>query len=297
MKQVRLFLKIVLFLGVGFFLELPSLACSSCGSGGDDPLILFPNESKKAFQSIGYQGGFKDYSSDGTLTKARTIESRIRGYSSLGLRLGSHSFVTLGLPYFQNSNEHQSLRVLGDPTINTRLTLHRQTIVRPHIPQVQLLLGAKKSLSKGSHESDHPSLLDIGGTGFDDIRLGGDLWWAMTSMVFGISYSETHSQSEKIEGNTHGIGVGRTYNITTGYSRGKIKAICGLVKLTRGRRVFYGESISDSDLAQNNAFATFEYKISDATSLRQTLVQSGVYKNNKNSSQSTTLTSAWMTTW
>src|SRR5690606_23275964 len=98
-------------------------ACSSCGSGGADPLILYPNERWKIYTAFTRQGDFHNVSPKGKVTTNYGPTEKKSLTLSGGMLLTSRSFVTLTIPIAQNSRAGSTKTGVSDASLFARYTV------------------------------------------------------------------------------------------------------------------------------------------------------------------------------
>ena len=138
------------WLGIASFccLSLPlAYSCASCGSGGEDPLILYPNESDKILVGAARTAGLRNIDKNGSEATAGGPTERHAFTLAYGHSFSMRSFATLTLPMLRNAREGTAKTAMGDPSFATRYTLHMASLTNPWVPQVQILAGFKPGLA------------------------------------------------------------------------------------------------------------------------------------------------------
>lgn len=166
----------------------PSKACSSCGSGGADPLILAPYENMKVLLQLTQQKGIRDIAYDGSESRSWGPEVKYIYTSSIAYRLMDRAFISLTMPFHSNERGDSWRQGWGDPLLTARYTLLRQNLLEPYRPQIQLIAAHKNSQSPSIHSSSNIASLDVRSSGFDENILGLDLWFGMSKILGGGSY-------------------------------------------------------------------------------------------------------------
>ena len=186
----------------------PTLACASCGSGGDDPLVLYPFEQVKTYIGFTNASNFRNIDQTGAEASAGGPTSKRTMIGAVGYGISPRSFVTATVPYIHNVRKETSHSRLGDISVSGRYALLLQSIDQPLIPQVQLLFGYKSATGRSLHESkDFKTLIDVSGTGFQELRSGVDVWFGMTDLKPGVSHSYAMPLKRDFNGKSYHPGL------------------------------------------------------------------------------------------
>lgn len=290
-----LFGVIALFLFVG--VEQAAIACSSCGSGGDDPLILYPNEDYKLLVSASDESGLRNVAHNGKETLSFGVIRRQRYLAGFGFLTSRYSFVTLVVPYVVNHDQTRTKQGVGDPSLGFRYTFLTQSFENPWVPQVQWIAGYKPSTSRGTDGARDPYLLDVMGTGFDEWRTGLDIWNGMTLMQFGFSQIWVLPMEKETGGKKQKGGNKDSSTLTLGYTDLHWKIVTGLSRMRTAKRKTNDVLINASEQMQHNVFFTFDWKIDLMQMLRFTVVERGAYGRNINTAKGTAGTLTYMRAW
>lgn len=272
-------------------------ACSSCGSGGGDPLILYPSDTWRSYLGVSQQTFQANVDPEGQRYPITGIAQRTTSVLGLGRRLTEKSFMVAYLPYVRNTaaTKHQS--GLGDPSIAYRWTMRRGDLTRPDIPQVQLMLGFKPRYATGTLDADDQrTYLDARGSGYDEGRVGVDLWSAMRAFQYGMSINQIIPRSRIYRGTRYHPGDTTLANVTVGYGSLVGRIVTGLVYTRRGERTVDDQSIPDSASRDLQQFLTGSWRLQPLTTLRATWVASNTGMQRRNTSDFRTLTLAVMRT-
>ncbi|MBM4252361.1 MAG: hypothetical protein FJ146_10355 [Deltaproteobacteria bacterium] len=273
-----------------------AFGCASCGSGGDDPLILYPNERDKTFLALGRTAGFRNINANGGLATAGGPLERENLTVAYGHSFSIRSFATVTVPTFRNVGEHDAVSGVGDPLVVTRYTLVMPDLTEPLVPQVQLIAGFKQSHARSVHDAQNTrDLLDVFGTGFSDARAGVDLWFGQYATKFGLAQTVAQPLSRSYDGIEYHPGLIARTTLTTGYQwTSMVKTLVGANReQTRELRV--GDTtVSNSGQINHSIFVTQDYYPSTSQLVRFTLSQQAAFGVNKNTARSNTFTVAYM---
>ncbi len=293
MKHVQ---KLLCFVLLSLYVPLPkALACSSCGSGGADPVILTPSESRKLYLGLGVQAGFVDIDSRGETRKSSGPDQKWLAEIAYSQRLFSRLFGSLVADFGLNSKGAQHESGVGDVSLNLRSTLVQPTMIEPEIPQVQLIASRRFGLGRSVNDSQKEHYLDVFGAGNDEVFLGVDTWWGMFPVLFGFSYlhgipeAEELSDGPLLQGKLHrGI-------VTAGYLvQPELKLIGGVVADQRGPSTLDDVEQAQSTRRSQNLFLTLESLHPEADNFRLTLTRRGAFGEQQNAAEAYGLTLAWM---
>lgn len=107
-------------------------ACSSCGSGGDDPLILYPNEKLKFYTSATDESGLRNIRGDGVVSPSYGIIRRQKLLFAAGYLATFNSFFTLNIPYTINHSATRQRQGLSDIAVAWRYTFLPSSLATPY---------------------------------------------------------------------------------------------------------------------------------------------------------------------
>lgn len=273
-----------------------SLACASCGSGGDEPMILYPNESAKAYLGVTHASGFRTVGVEGDYTEAAGPESKDTVTISLGKSLTRRSFITAAFPYARNERDGKSQQSLMDPSISARYTVVMQTIADPWIPQVQFLVGYKTAQARSIRETQSPGdLLDVFGTGFPEWRVGVDLWYGLEALKFGAAWVQAYPQKRYLAGHEYQPGAGQRATGTIAYNWiPMFKSTIGVNREQRGDSAIDGEVNPQSDQVNQAAFVNQDWMLTPLDSLRLGYSRQAAFGANRNTARSVNISMAYM---
>ncbi|MEN9835447.1 MAG: hypothetical protein RL011_1640 [Pseudomonadota bacterium] len=269
-----------------------ALGCASCGSGGDDPLILYPNERDKTFLALGRTTGFRNINGSGGLATAGGPLEREALTFAYGHSFSLRSFATVTVPTFRNVGAQDSVSGVGDPLIATRYTLLMPDLTEPSVPQVQLIAGFKQSHARSVHNSeDTKELLDVFGTGFSDARAGVDLWFGQFAPKFGLAQTFAQPLPRTYDGVEYRPGLVARSTVTTGYQwSSATKTLVGANREQSLGLTVGGMTAPNSAQLNHSVFLTQDYYPSMSQLVRLTVSQQAAFGPNKNTARSSTFT-------
>ncbi len=276
-------------------LLLAALACASCGSGGDSPLILYPNEAVKAYVGGSHQSGFKAVTASGAVGTDLGPASKDTLTVAAGATFLTDWFATVTVPRVTNARDGREKSGLGDPLAAVSWTALPASLLTPALPQVQLQLAYKRATSTSVYDSEDANWLDVYGTGFDEARAGVDVWWGAAAWKAGCAAVAILPRARSYDGKELAPGRGARVTVTGGYGfheAGKI--IAGAVVERRARRTSGGAARADSAEDANNAFLGGDAQITGTQSLRLTLTRAAAFGRSRNATAADGVTLAWM---
>jgi hypothetical protein len=275
---------------------LPTLACASCGSGGDDPLVLYPFEQIKTYIGFTNANNFRNIDQSGAEASAGGPTTKRILTGALGYGISPRSFITATIPYIHNSRKETSHSRLGDISVSGRYALLLQSIDQPLIPQVQLLLGYKSQTGRSLNESrDLKTLVDVSGTGFQEVRTGVDIWFGMTDLKPGVSHSYAIPLKRDFKGKSYKPGLVSRSTLSIAYK------FFDLVKVTTGlnrdyRKPLRVDDVQQRDSAQLNhsGFLSTDWMVSELGTVRVSLAKQAAIFDNYSTARSMSATIAYM---
>lgn len=290
---------IIAFVLVSSQIPQPVLACASCGSGGDDPLILYPNESIKDYFGVSQSGRFKNIDPDGSESTAGGPTTKQAMTLATGRSLSPRTFVTFTVPFMKNIRDDNSRSSIGDPSLAGRYSLVLQTLDDPWLPQVQLVYGYKLANARSIHESrDLKTLMDVFGTGFSEIKAGIDIWFGMMRWKPGFSQLFSMPQSRSFDGVNYQPGLIARSTLSLGYNWFETwKMTVGVNR--EYRRPLRVDGVTQDDSAQLNhsAFVTSDVMVTGVDTVRFSLSRQAALLQNYSTSRSDAISLAYMHSW
>ncbi len=272
-----------------------ALGCASCGSGGDDPLILYPNEIDKLYSSYARSTGFRNITSTGREASSGGVDHKDILAVSYGHRWTSDIFTTIGTAIVRNSKGSDHVTGYGDPQVSGRWTAVNSDLTLPLIPQIQLIFAYKHSIAPSIRSTKYEkTLLDVRGSGFNELRNGIDIWWGQDTIKLGVAEMATYSQSKSYNGVTYQPGLIYRTTVTTGYQwhiDGKILIGFNTEKKQQLRED--GVALKDSEQKNNSLFLTQDWKFKDLSSVRVTFSKQAAFGENTNTARYATTTLAY----
>lgn len=149
-----------------------AFACSSCGSGGEEPVSLCPFEKVKLHLEISRSAGFRIVDFRGHLGADGDPKSKSTLLFAFGYSVQPTFFVTGLLPLLRNERYGASKQGVGEPSVSGHWVAHMQSIDEPWKPQIKKTFGHKFAGRSAIHDSKSKHLLDVFGTGFAETKFG-----------------------------------------------------------------------------------------------------------------------------
>lgn len=271
-------------------------ACASCGSGGDDPMILYPSERWKAYVGFSRTGDFESLDSGGEVTAEYGPLTRNTSVVSLGHSFTPQWFATVSAPYIVNKREEYERSGWGDPLLSTRYTVLPQNISDEWIPQVQLMASYRPGDAPSAYDYEDTARLDVRGTGFPEARAGVDVWQGLFNWKGGLAQSVSYPIGTRdTEFGSMRPGVTYRSTVTAGYGWGdSVRVMGGLNRDYITAKHRDGAKIDDSETLSHGTFLTADAKVERLSMVRLTLSRAANVFQNRNVSRSETVTLAVM---
>lgn len=270
-------------------------ACSSCGSGGADPVILNPYENQKLYLGLSHQSGFQDIDQHGTSRRSYGPEQKQNLDLALAQRVTARAFISAVASFGRNVYGGQSVMQNGDASLNARFNVVQPNIAEPWIPQLQILVGHRFALGRSIHEQRRDHGLDVFGAGYDETYLGADLWYGMNTIMFGGSVLMGRPDSASSEAGDVKPGVMQRWIGTLGgMPHDDMKLIGGVIQEKRGSLTLNGVEQADSERRSHDLFLTLETLYAEGSNYRVTLNRRAAFGSNRNAVEATAITLAWM---
>lgn len=263
-----------------------ALGCSSCGSGGADPLILSPFEDLKVMAQWTDQRGFRDITSDGQEIRSFGAERKHIWTTAVAFRLHQRAFASLTIPWQENHRHGASRSGFGDPLLTVRGNLLMQNMAQPWRPQIQLLAAHKAARSRSMREAERMDALDVRSNGFDESLLGLDIWFGMTGVLAGASYmwvapSSLDDSLGRLDKRAEHRSVA-----TVGYMwPNQLSLVGGLRYRSHDGLEISGQRAAGSELKEGAWFLTAETRLPGSFNYRLTISESGGALSKQNTSQ------------
>ncbi len=275
-------------------LSQEALACASCGSGGDDPLVLYPNHDWRFHLGVTRAFGFRTVKADGSLGSEAAPRFKDALTLAVGKALRSDAALTLVVPYLQNWRDGRYKRSFGDPLVTLRWTVLAQDISEPWIPQAQLILAHRFAQARAPQEAQNGYLLDAFGQGVPESKLGIDIFNGMSDLKAGVAFSALFPGERHLAGRSYSPGFGTRTTFTLGYGRaGWGKALLGVTRETRREKRLDGAEVPASRVVDNGLFATVDAEVTNLHMARVTWARRSAIARNKNGSRNDAFTVAW----
>lgn len=273
-----------------------SLACASCGSGTDDPLILYPNEDAKVYLGYAHASGYRTVGSEGDFSAAAGPKAKDTLTVALGKSITRRAFLTTTLPYARNERDGEARSSFADPSVSGRFTAVMPSIASPWVPQVQLVVGHKTAQARSLHTTETPgSLLDVFGSGFPEWRAGVDVWYGLSALKVGAALAFVFPEERSFDGRSYEPGVGQRGTATVGYSwSGTLKTTGGANREERSAFTIDGEQQARSEQVNNSAFLNQDVMLTPLDTLRVGYSRQAAFGANRNTARTTTVALAYM---
>ncbi len=270
-------------------------ACSSCGSGGADPVVLNPNESGKFYLGLSHQSGFQDIDRLGNRQKSYGPKQKQSLDLAFAQRLTSRVFASAVMNFGRNVYGPIAESQNGDASLNVRANAMQQNIAEPWIPQLQILLGHRFALGRSVNEQKRERFLDVFGAGYDESYLGADLWYGMQTVMAGGSVLFGFPAAEETDFGSLQRGRLQRIIATIGFlPLAEVKVIGGFIQEQRGGSEVDGVAQEDSDKLSQDLFLTSETLFPEGSNYRLTLSSRGAFGELKNATQAKVISLAWM---
>ena len=278
------------------FCSPKAFGCASCGSGGDDPLILYPNENVKFYFALSRAGNFKTVDVDGKNGTDGGPQFKDSVTLAVGKAISNSSFVTLTIPYLQNWKNDSFKRAWGDPIFAGRWSVVQQSFDDPLVPQVQLMGAYKFAHARSIQETQYSSALDVFGTGVSETKVGLDMFWGMLDWKVGLAHAFYLPGSRQFENTFIEPGIAQRTTAMAGYGFGAhAKVLGGLNRDYRAQKRVNGVVISRSQEQYFSLFCTADWMIDPSNTVRATYSKKAAVFRNVNTSKSDSFTLAAMT--
>lgn len=279
-------------------LSSDAFACASCGSGSDDPLILWPNESFKTYLGFSSSGQFETVDPKGKTGTESGPTARDGVTFAVAKALREDLFFSWTQPVLQNRLQDASLRSLGDPMAAVRWSWLLPDFTNPWQPQIQLMLSQKFAHTRSLQESTRADLLDAFGTGIPETKVGIDAFWGMHALKAGFACAWLFPEERALGRSLIFPGNGVRSTLTMGHALGeKSKILTGFVREMRQRRRTDGRRVDNSEVVANSIFLTLDLGLSNSDTLRLSFSDRGRMFDNKNLVAARALSLALLTTW
>jgi hypothetical protein len=272
-----------------------AVACSSCGSGGADPLILNPYEKQKIYFGLGLQTGFQDIDQHGQQRSSYGPRQKQSLDLAFAQRVSTRAFVSAVANFGRNVHGDESEMQNGDASLNTRFNVLQQNIAEPWIPQIQFIASHRFALGRSIYEQRREHGLDVFGAGYDETYLGADLWYGMSTIMWGVSVLFGRPDAADSEAGAIKPGAMQRWIATAGgMPLDEVKLIGGLIQEKRGAFALEGTKQPDSERRTHDLFLTMETLYPEGSNYRVTLNQRAAWGDNQNAVKATAITLAWM---
>ena len=289
------FLMLMLAIYITTFSE-QAFACASCGSGGDDPLILYPWENWKIYAGFSRSAGFVMVDAAGRDGLQLAPDTRNTTTMSLGHSFSNRFFSTVTAPYIVNKRRAYERSGWGDPMLTARYTLLSQDISIDWQPQVQVIGAVRAGAATSIYDYKDPAMLDVFGSGVPEWRLGVDVWHGMFDWKVGFAQTFTAplaSRRSQIGDIRNGLTMRSTATLGYGWSdQGKV--LVGVNREQTTNKTIDGETWTGSDVLSNSLFLSADAKVQHENTVRLTVSRAAAFGVARNTSRSDAVTMALM---
>lgn len=273
-----------------------ALACASCGSGGDDPMVLYPWEKWKALIGIARTGDIESLDENGREIDSYQPTTRNTTTVSMGRSFSQSLFATLTANYIVNRRDEYDRSSWGDPLMTLRYTLVPQTMANLWIPQVQLLGSYRTGQATSKYDQTDPAGLDVFGSGIPEARAGFDIWNGMNDWKGGIAQTFTvpvggrDTPFGRIQ-----PGPSMRSTLSFGHSIGEnAKVIGGINREQTARARLDNELQNNSDSLSYGLFVSGDAVVERTSTIRFTWTRASTVFANRNGARSQTFGMAVM---
>ncbi|HYX32950.1 MAG TPA: hypothetical protein VE954_07530 [Oligoflexus sp.] len=276
----------------------PAWACSSCGSGAADPVILNPLEQRKFYLGMTLAHRFQAVDEQGQTRKDYGPDRKTKLELAYAHRLTSALFVSLDTGLGENRKGSRAKTGMTDTALNLRWTALMQDVTEPWIPQVQLVVSHRFQTTKSLQDSKELYNLDSFGAGYDETFVGADVWFGMQPILFGASFLYSQPWEENTRSGRLQMGPTEKWIGTLGYKPAEtFKIIGGVVRDKRGPIELDDQpSPVPSDKLSHDVFLTLETMRVEDDNFRLSWSQKAAFGSNRNATETLTYTLAWMKT-
>lgn len=273
-----------------------ALSCASCGSGGDDPLILYPWEAWKVYGGFSHTDSFIPIDAQGEIARELGPESRNTTTFSFGHTFNPRLFATLTAPYIVNRRDSYERSGWGDPMVTGRFTVIPQDVSMEWKPQVQILAAYRQAAATSVYDYEDPARLDVFGSGVSEGRIGVDVWQGMSDFKMGFAQAATLPlEARKTDFGTIRPGVAFRSTFTAGYGwLDRAKFLLGVNREQTRTKNLDGQILPDSDILSHSVFCSADAKFERHSSIRVTASRTAAFGTNKNTNRNDTVTVALM---
>jgi hypothetical protein len=217
--------------------------------------------------------------------------------SAVGKKLIPDLYGTLTIPYVKNSRNDRSKSGVGDVGIDFRYAIFLQNFATPIIPQWQVSWGYKAKNSRSIQDSEDEDYLDVFGTGFEEYKLGADVWWGMALVKGGFSHGYTYAKAQSYQGREQQPGLSAQTVVSVGAEEFDTVSILGLKRLTTAERKLDGTSVDDSEVVNHSIYWSISYKYTILDVFKFTWTKTAAFGSNKNTVKSNSYLLAFTKAW
>ncbi len=271
-----------------------AFACASCGSSGDDPLVLYPNDSFKLLLQESNGREYSNIDSHGEFRSSSGTQCKWTSTASFGAAMSRKAFATITKSYIENRRGNLSKRGFGDTSLSGRYSLAMLSIENEWSPQIQALFGYKHSTSQSTKSSKDPYLLDVFGNGFSEVKTGIDVWWGQWTVKPGMALSLVQPLPRSINGLRYSPNVILRSTASLSYLQPLfIKWVIGTTTESKGK-ITVNDGSEQPTALTNSFFLTAEVMATETGLTRFSYSETGTIGRNYNTYSSKNLTLAYI---
>ena len=261
-------------------LARPVWACASCGSGGGDPMVLYPHERLKAYIGASRSQGRQALTAAGDGGRAVGAGAQEALVLSVGAAWRPRAFMTLTSTLLRNSAAGAAYVGLADPSLAARLSVVLGDKSRPWLPQVQLIGGMRPGWARACTTGTvrRADQLDRMGDGAWELRGGVDAWWEQRRLLAGVATFALWPQPLQLMGAGTTV-AGATWRTvaTIGWDfAGTCRWLLTGVFDRQADRRWNGKAEANSGRRAINLATTFELPLGGGHTLRLSAARAGL---------------------
>lgn len=274
-------------------------ACASCGSGGDDPMVLYPGEAWKAYLGMARTGDIESIDQSGRVAASYQPTVRNTTTVAMGHSFSQRLFVTGTANYIVNRRDEYDRSAWGDPLATARYTLLQQTMADEWIPQVQFLASYRPGNATSKYDQVDPAGLDVFGNGLPEGRVGFDIWHGMSQWKGGLA--QTVTVPIGVRQTDFGVvkpGIAFRSTATVGHTLGETAKVLGGINREQVTKTSIDQvAQEESDIVSYGLFGSIDVTVERQSNVRFTWTKNSAVFANRNSVRSQTFAMALMRTF
>jgi hypothetical protein len=262
---------------------------------------LCPFEGQKAYIGFSQQRNIQTIDSEGyTKTSNPRLTKSIISIA-YGRKLHGLSYATITAPYVinhrQDQNKSRQKSDLGDASLGFRWPMILQNFADPHIPQVQFTTGYKFANGRSINQTKDTRQLDVTGSGYQETKLGLDLWWGMFALKGGVAQNFIYAFPQKYHGIKEQPGVMSQTTLTFALEKNTLSSSVGYTLNQSQKRKQNDKSVDNSEVIISNFFTTISYKYTLLDVFVFSYTANGIGKYNQNTIRAHTYNFSFSKAW